>query len=81
MGKDKIENQTKCWIASEGHVWMESYFDTLPAAVRQRLRQSPFNLCPACLVTEFLPKVRLQQQSLERALLIAIAVMERELRK
>ncbi len=76
-------NQTKCWIATEGHIWMVDYFDTLAPAVRQRLRQSPFNICPACLQTIFAPKVRSQHReySRERALLAAIAVMEGELRK
>jgi hypothetical protein len=50
-GTPKKEDQIKCWIASEGHLWMRDYFDRLPPRIRQRLRQSPFNLCPACLVT------------------------------
>jgi hypothetical protein len=80
---DEIENQTRCWIATEGHLWMEGFFDTLPVAVRQRLRQSPLNLCPACLVTEFMPKVRSQhpQYSRERALFAAIEIMELQVRK
>jgi hypothetical protein len=44
MDNNKI-NQTKCWIATSGHIWMEGYFDTLPVSVRRRLRSSPFNLC------------------------------------
>jgi hypothetical protein len=72
-------NQTKCWIATGGHIWMRGYFDTLPVVVRQRLRDSPFNLCPACLVTEFLPKV--EGASRERRLLAAIEIMEAEIRK
>jgi hypothetical protein len=78
--EDDRENQTKCWIATEGHIWMKDYFDTLPPAVRRRLRQSTFNLCPACLVTEFLPKVR-SQQSREKALFTAIEVMEADVRR
>ena len=75
-------NQTKCWIATAGHLWMEHFFDDLPVAVRRRLRNSPFNLCPACLVTEFMPKVRTKHPgySHERALLVAIETMEAELR-
>jgi hypothetical protein len=71
-------NQTKCWIATEGHIWMADYFDTLPQRVRQRLRQSPFNLCPACLVTKFMPEVRRRhrQYSHEAAPLAAIEIME-----
>jgi hypothetical protein len=70
MNNNKI-NQTKCWIATSGHIWMKAYFDTLPVSVRRRLRSSPFNLCPACLVTKFLPKVwpRHSEYSREQALL------------
>jgi hypothetical protein len=74
-------NQTKCWIATHGWVWMEGYYDTLPASVRRRLRDSLFNLCPACLVTEFLPKVRSRYNSRDRALIAAIEMMEKELRQ
>jgi hypothetical protein len=54
-----------------------------PTRIRQRLRQSPFNLCPACLVTEFLPGVKQQHPgySREEALLEAIGIMEAELRR
>jgi hypothetical protein len=70
------ENQTRCWIASGGHVWMRGYFDKLPLPVRQRLRDSSFNLCPACLLTKFLPKVSRRGQSRQQALFAAIEVME-----
>jgi hypothetical protein len=64
-------------------MWMKNYFDTLPPPVRRRLRDSPFNLCPACLVTEFAPKVRARhpEYSGAGALLAAIEAMETELRK
>ena len=71
-------NQTYCLIATGGHMWMKGYFDNLPVAVRERLRQSPFNLCPACLQTEVLPKVQRQYRSRERALFASIEVMERQ---
>ena len=45
-------HQIKCLIASEGWQWMRSYFDQLPAAVRQRLAVSRFNICPACMDEE-----------------------------
>jgi len=83
MGNGEI-NQTKCWIATGGHLWMKGYFDTLPLPVRQRLRASPFNLCPACLVTEFLPKLHCKHPKntpREKLLLAAIEDMEREVRK
>ena len=44
--------QVKCLIASEGHVWMKRYFDRLPPAVRRRLAESDFNICPACMDEE-----------------------------
>ena len=77
---DENENQTKCFINTEGHIWMEDYFDTLPVAVRRRLCSSPFNLCPACLVDKFLPKVR-SGQTRERALIAAIEIMEAQVRR
>ncbi len=73
--------QTKCWIASEGHLWMRGHFDALPAPVRQRLRQSPFNLCAACLMTDFLPKAQKRGISRERALFAAIEIMEAQARQ
>ena len=44
--------QVKCLIASEGHLWMRGYFDRLPRMVRQRLAESAFNICPACMAEE-----------------------------
>jgi hypothetical protein len=41
--------QVKCLIASEGHLWMRGYFDRFPSAVRRRLAESNFNICPACM--------------------------------
>jgi hypothetical protein len=79
FGLTAMENQTKCWIATAGHIWMKGYFVTLPLAVRRRLRGSPFNLCPACLVTEFLPRME-RSYPRERALFAAIDVMEAKVR-
>lgn len=82
MGQDKIENQTMCLINSEGHQWMAGYFDTLPVRVRQRLRSSPYNLCPACLQTKVLPKVQSKPNTpREKLLLAAIEIMEAEVRR
>jgi hypothetical protein len=76
-------NQTYCLIATGGHIWMEHYFDTLSLPVRRRLRSSPFNICPACLVIEVLPKVRLQHPKWprEKLLVAAIEFMEAQVRK
>jgi hypothetical protein len=49
---DFEDRQVKCLIASGGHLWMRDYFDRLPAAVRRRLAESPFNICPACMSEE-----------------------------
>jgi hypothetical protein len=61
----------------------ETISNQLPPVVRQRLQASPFNLCPACLVTEFLPlvQVRYPEHSRETALMAAIIVMELQLKK
>jgi hypothetical protein len=55
----------------------------LPAVVRKRLRNSPFNLCAACLTMFYLPEVKRKHPSYprEKALFAAIEVMEAELRK
>jgi hypothetical protein len=44
--------QVKCLIASSGHLWMRNYFDRFPSAVRRRLAESAFNICPACMDEE-----------------------------
>jgi hypothetical protein len=43
--------QVKCLTSDEGHVWMPSY-DTLPKPVRERLANSPHNICAACMEIE-----------------------------
>ena len=55
----------------------------LALLVRQRLQASPFNLCPACLVTKFLPKLRRKHPNYSRQKLLfaAIEVMEAQLRQ
>ena len=76
---DDDEDQTVCWISSAGHLWMTGYYDRLPLSVRRRLQTSPHNLCSACLVTEFLPKVRARHPdySRENALLVTVEAMEK----
>jgi hypothetical protein len=78
------QDDKTCLINSEGgHSWMTDYYDTLSAPVRRRLRSSPYNLCPACLQLELLPKVRAKHRnwSREKLLFAAIEVMEAEARK
>lgn len=42
--------QGKCFVAGEGYRWMHNY-DSLPEDIRKRLRDSPFNICAACVLT------------------------------
>jgi hypothetical protein len=81
--KTEDVNQTKCLINTHGWQWMRGHFDRLPQTMRQRLASSPFNLCPACLEIEVLPKVQAKRRGLsrERALFAATEVMESEVRK
>jgi hypothetical protein len=51
-GRGADARQVKCLIASAGHIWMRSYFDRLPTAVRRRLAESRHNVCAACLTEE-----------------------------
>jgi hypothetical protein len=76
------EEQVYCLTADEGHVWIHTY-DTLPVAVRRRLRNSPFNICAACLVAFVLRKVRAKHPnwSREKLLVAGIEVMEAEIRR
>jgi hypothetical protein len=43
--------QVKCLTSDAGHVWIH-YYDRLPSPVRRRLRESVFNICPACMDIE-----------------------------
>jgi hypothetical protein len=69
--------QVKCLIASAGHLWMRHYFDRLPPAVRGRLRESPFNICPACMDEE---ARRIAAQPTVATYFGVIAAIERKLR-
>jgi hypothetical protein len=40
--------EVHCLTNDAGHVWMHR-FDPLPPAVRRRLTESAFNICPACM--------------------------------
>jgi hypothetical protein len=50
-GRTLEGRQVKCLTADEGHVWMYR-FDSLPRAVRRRLAESRFNICPACMAID-----------------------------
>jgi hypothetical protein len=49
-GKPKTmeAEQVRCMLGDEGHVWI-SWMNRLSPAVRERLRNASFNICPACL--------------------------------
>jgi hypothetical protein len=75
--------QVKCLIASEGHLWMQAYYDQFPAAVRQRLAASPFNICAACADEEAWNVARQRGEKKKpstTAYFAAIAQIERKLR-
>ena len=74
--------QVKCLIASKGHLWMQGYYDRFPAAVRQRLAASPFNICAACLDIEVRGQAQRRRETTPTtaAYLVAIAQIERKLR-
>lgn len=50
-GCNEQGEQVKCLISDEGWRWM-SWFDPLPAVVRQRLSKSRHNICAACMAIE-----------------------------
>jgi hypothetical protein len=73
--------QVYCAIGNEGHVWI-SHSDRLPSKIRQQLAQSPFNICPACLVCFMEPRVRSLRPDWprEKLLCMGIKVMEEQIR-
>jgi hypothetical protein len=77
--KDDDELQVRCFTGDQGHVWIKCY-DKLPPKVRLRLRESTYNLCPACLVGYFLPEVR-PGGSEQQRLFTAIEIMEATVRR
>jgi hypothetical protein len=79
--KDPEGRQVHCLVADEGHLWIH-YLDDLHPAVRQRLAESPFNICPACLVIFEVPKVakRLKKAPTVGLFCAVIDQIEQELR-
>jgi hypothetical protein len=82
MSTNETKLQVKCLIGDEGHIWIKDY-DALPPVVRQRLRNSPFNLCAACLMMFVLPEVQRKHPNYtdNKAIFAAIEIMEIEVRK
>jgi hypothetical protein len=77
------DQQVQCLIASGGHLWMQGYFDRLPAAVRRRLANSHHNICAACMAEEAqaAATVRGLQRPTIATYLAVIAAIERQLDK
>jgi hypothetical protein len=46
--KVKEDNLAKCINENVGCTFMKSHYDNLSRKVRNRLANSPFNICPAC---------------------------------
>jgi hypothetical protein len=77
------QEQVYCTTSiNSGWVWMPAY-DRLPRVVRERLAQSEFNVCAACLQCFVAPKImRLHPDwPRERVLFAAIKVMEHHVRQ
>jgi hypothetical protein len=74
--------QVKCLINDEGHVWI-SWHDRLPPPVRQRLAESVFNICPACMTIEArrVAAARGLRQPTIRIYLDLIKAIERKLKE
>jgi hypothetical protein len=65
--------QGLCLVSDEGWKFMCDNFDDFPPKIRQRLRNSPFNLCAACVYNDGL-------SDSEESLLHAIETMEATVR-
>lgn len=68
--------QGKCLLSTEGFRHMP-IFDRFPPLVRERLRNSPFNLCAACVVTA----AGASHKGMLNRLLAAISSMEEAIRR
>ena len=75
--------QVKCLIASEGHLWMQGYFDRFPSVVRRRLAESAFNICPACMDKEAQMAARRRKETKPSVgtYLLVIKTIERKLKQ
>lgn len=72
--------QGKCLQSTNGATWMVSHFDGMPSSIRRRLRESPFNLCAACVGDLALAKVMRNSMGMEKAYLSSINEMEEMIR-
>lgn len=77
MPDNRLEFQGVCFVASAGHLWMKGYFDYFPPEVRERLRNSPFNMCAACLRENAI--IELNDGLITRDYLKAIEMFEKQI--
>lgn len=64
---DRLKFQGKCLQSSEGHLYMEQYYDTFPPLAREMLQKSTFNICAACVnyeVMKIISQKRFEQERL-----------------
>jgi hypothetical protein len=81
-----LRNQFYCINDNSGYDWMVRYMrdcDKLPKTVRERLAQSPFNICVPCLVEYVVRDVKALHPDWSRRKLLfaAIKVREQQIRK
>ena len=69
--------QGLCLVAAQGRLYMHNY-DALPAPVRNRLKNSPFNICAAC-VYQLAENQSTDPAITEAEFMAAIAQMERQI--
>jgi hypothetical protein len=80
--QELLRNQFYCIHGNSGYVWMRCYmptYDDLPRIVRQRLQQSPFNICTACL-SSCLPRKSAGARPWREMLLMAVEIREHQIR-
>jgi hypothetical protein len=83
------DRQVKCRNGNNGVRFMQSHYDELPFAVRQRLAESPFNICSACMTLEAYRRVgsddlfmsRRGRRPSVKVFIETIEDIEREMRK
>jgi len=75
---DRTKFQGRCFVRADGYRYMTTYFDVMPPSVRERARNSPFNLCAACISDESNRFNHLPDR--EHRLLAAIISMEDQIR-
>jgi hypothetical protein len=76
--QELLRNQFYCINGNNGYSWMRAYmpsYDKLPRVVRQRLQQSPFNICTKCL-GPYSPETLARTEGL----LMAVEIREHQIR-